>query len=86
MEENKRRQLLFILHRGLGDARNLSLGPNSQQIFHLADALENIPLHLIRPCASSLDEIERDLATYAQKYPDSFPYRTVLNWQIPDDI
>ena len=37
------RRLLFILHRGLVDARLLALGGNHAQLFDLADALEPLP-------------------------------------------
>ena len=81
------RQLLFIVHRGLIEARMLAGGQKHQQIFDLADALENIPALLLRWEDSFLTGIVRELETYERKYPHAFNYSSVFKWEeIPDDI
>ncbi len=63
------RRLLFILHRGLVEARNLS--QLHMQISELADALELIPSCLDRRQDADLDAIRFSLTKYRERFPES---------------
>jgi hypothetical protein len=74
MQERQRR-LLFILHRGLVEARLLAQGKKIEQLFDLADALEIIPGHANRWDDRSLEVVRFSLKKYRDKYPSpSFDY------------
>jgi hypothetical protein len=63
------RRLLFILHRGLVEARNLALAQGNEQIAELADALEIVPSLMDHWEDDHLELVRNVLATYQQKYP-----------------
>jgi hypothetical protein len=62
------RRLLYIIHRGFVEARLLALGERHQQLFDLADALENFSSYVDRWEDDHLDMIRFDLKTYQDKY------------------
>jgi hypothetical protein len=68
------RRLLFILHRGLVEARLLAQAGKQQQVFDLADALEALPGWMAAWSDDHLDDVRTDLRAYAAKYPDAFAY------------
>jgi hypothetical protein len=63
-----RKRLLFILHRGLTEIRNLA-GDGQQQIADLADALEILPGIIGHWQDDRLDMIRFVLQTYEDRYP-----------------
>lgn len=63
------RRLLFILHRGLTEARNLALAKGDEQIADLADALELLPSLMDRWEEQHFDLVRSVLKTYQDKYP-----------------
>jgi hypothetical protein len=65
------RRLLFILHRGLVEARNLALSQPHIQISELADALELIPSYLDRRQDEDLDAIHFSLRKFRERFPES---------------
>jgi hypothetical protein len=68
------RRLLFILHRGLVEARLLAQAGKHQQVFDLADALEPLPGWLESWKDEYLGAIRANLETYAAQHPDAFRY------------
>jgi hypothetical protein len=62
------KRLLFILHRGLTEVRNLA-GQGQEQIVDLADALEILPGIIDHWQDDHLDLIRFVLRTYEDKYP-----------------
>jgi len=69
--ENLSRRLLFILHRGLTEARNLALAQGNEQIADLADALEILPRYVQGCNEEDVELIRFVLKTYQDKYPGS---------------
>jgi hypothetical protein len=63
------RRLLYILHRGLIEVRNLALAAEQEQIADLADALEILPGMIDRWNDDSLTMARFVLETYQRKYP-----------------
>jgi hypothetical protein len=72
------KRLLFILHRGLTDIRNMALGAEQEQIADLADALEILPGMIDHWQDDRPDLVRFVLQNYEQKYPvrsyDYFAY------------
>jgi hypothetical protein len=69
------RRLLFILHRGLVEARLLAMGQKNDVLFDLADALEPVPAYMSRWEDGYLESIRFNLRTYREKHPSpSFDY------------
>ena len=62
------KRLIFVLHRGLVEARLLAISQQTEQLHDLADALEPIPGHLFRWRRENLDAISKNLHTYQEKY------------------
>lgn len=74
------RRLLFILHRGLVEARLLAQGKKAKQLFDLTDALEIIPGQVDRWDDHNLEVIRFSLKKYRDKYPGpSFDYLRYLD-------
>jgi hypothetical protein len=65
------RRLLFILHRGLVETRNLALKHGDKQIADLADALEVLPSLMDRWEDGHLEVIRSILETYQKAFPGS---------------
>jgi len=68
------RRLLFILHRGLVEARLLAQAGKQQQVYDLADALEPLPGWLVSWNDECLEGVRLNLQEYATKYPGAFNY------------
>jgi hypothetical protein len=84
MAPELRRRILFILHRGLVEARMLAISGQSTQIADLADALEGLPRYLERGNADHLGSVRFKLQTYASKHPESrFEYLRYLDEHVP---
>jgi len=66
-----RKRLLFILHRGWVEARELAGLKESEQLYDLADALHEIPAYMTRWRAEDLEELRLNLKTYCDKHPNS---------------
>ncbi len=66
-----RKRLLFILHRGWVEARELAGLKKSEQLYDLAEALHEIPAYMTRWRAEDLEELRANLKTYCDKYPSS---------------
>jgi hypothetical protein len=81
-------RLLFILHRGWVEARELAGLKQSEQLYDLADTLHSIPAYMSRWDFKDLEAIRFSLKTYCQKYPDSakrFQYMEFLDqWPPPN--
>lgn len=71
MDPELQRRLLFVLHRGLLEARLLSKEGSGEQIFDLTDALEQIPGYLDSWEPAHLESIRFNLKTYAKRHPQS---------------
>ena len=80
MKQEINRKLLFILHRGLVEARLLAQAKMHEQLFDLADAFEPIPAYMDNWQDSHLDAIRFNLKTYRSKHPNpSFDYLRYLD-------
>ena len=78
--QERKRRLLFILHRGLVETRLLAQGKKTEQLFDLADALEIIPGHVDRWNDRNLEAVRFSLKNYRDKYPSpSFDYVRYLD-------
>jgi hypothetical protein len=63
------RRLLYIIHLGFVEARLLALGERHQQLFDLADALENFSSYIDTWEENYIDMIRFNLKIYQEKYP-----------------
>lgn len=73
------RRLLYIIHLGFVEARLLALGGQHQQLFDLADALENFSSYVDHWEEDFGELIRFNLRTYQEKYPRvSFNYLAKL--------
>lgn len=73
-KQDRKKRLLYILHLGFVEVRNLALAAGNQQIADLADALELLPRY-VEDCTEEDQEMIRFvLKTYQEKYPSSFNY------------
>ncbi|MFA6046987.1 MAG: hypothetical protein WC718_18540 [Phycisphaerales bacterium] len=78
------RPLLLILHRGWVEARLLALGQKHQQLFELADAMEQLPWLVNNWKDEHLEAIRGNLKTYEDKYLGSrFDYLRYLDSDSP---
>jgi len=85
MEQQEiQRRLLFILHRGLVEARLLAQSKKDKQLFNLADALESLPSYMAKWDDKHLEIIRFNLSRYREKYPSaSFDYIRYLDVDPP---
>jgi hypothetical protein len=80
------RRLLFILHWGLVEARNLALSAGHHQIADLADTLEILPGLIADWDGEKLDLVRSILKTYDEKYVGrGFVYSDYLGKYAPPD-
>ncbi len=81
------KRLLFILHRGFVEIRNLAGSPeNCQQISELADALELLPRFVTQCNQEELEVVRFVLKNYETKYPRRFyDYSKYLDQETPPD-
>jgi hypothetical protein len=71
MPQEVTKRILFILHRGLTEIRNLALGEGNRQIADLADALEILPQHALHCTEDEMELIRFVLKDYQTRYPQS---------------
>jgi hypothetical protein len=78
-------RLLFILHRGLVQLRELGRSHGHDQVAELADALEWIPGRIPDLQLEELKSIKSSLETYQKQYPSTrFEYVSYMeNAPIP---
>ncbi len=69
LPDNLAKKLLYVIHHGLTDIRNLALGAGNEQIAALADALEILPGIIDHWEDDRLELIRFVLKTYEDKYP-----------------
>jgi hypothetical protein len=83
-----RRRLLFILHRGLVEARNLAFAGRTEQLADLADALEILPCLMLRWDDQQMAMVRFVLKNYEEKYPvGRFDYSPYLSeYDVPDQF
>lgn len=68
------RRLLYILHRGLTQIRNLASAGGSEQIAELADTLEILPGMVDHWKDEDLEMVRFVLRNYEAKFPSSYNY------------
>jgi hypothetical protein len=73
-QQDIKKRLLYILHLGLTEIRNLALAAKHEQIADLADALEILPGFVNQCSENDLDLIRFVLKTYQDKYHSAFDY------------
>jgi hypothetical protein len=84
MNQELQRRLLFIVHRGLVEARLLGQAKKHEQLFDLADALEPMPGYMDNWDDRHLEIIRFNLMKYRDKYPSpSFDYLRYLDVDPP---
>jgi hypothetical protein len=83
--EDLQKRLLYILHLGFVEARNLALAAGHEQIADLADAMEIIP-RLVHSCSDEdLEMIRFVLKTYQDKYQPVVDYPARLEkYEVPE--
>lgn len=80
------RRLLYILHRGMVETRNLALHRGDKQIAALADALELLPSLMDHWQDDNLDLIRSILESYRKEFPQSgYDYLQYLESYDPPD-
>lgn len=72
------RRLLYILHRGLCEARNMAIGAGHEQLTELTDALEILPCFINHWEDENMEMIQFVLQRYKEKYPGN-PYDYIAN-------
>ena len=82
-----KRRLLYILHRGLVEARLLAQAGQTQQLHDLADCLESIPAYMSRWREEDVEIIKASLETYRNKYPGNrFNHWEFLDRYVPPEF
>jgi hypothetical protein len=70
-QQEIRKRLLYMLHVGFVEVRNLAQAAGTVQIADLADAMEVLP-RLVENCTDEELELVRSvLKNYQDKYPDT---------------
>jgi len=84
-ENDLHKRLLYVLHLGLVEIRNLALAASQQQIADLADAMEILPGLLDRGGSEGLDLIRHVLKDYQEKYPSNYDFpRRFEETEVPE--
>lgn len=74
------RRLLFVLHRGLIEARELARLSRTEELIFLTDVLELIPGYLDRENPETLEVIRVGLKDYRDRFPNgTFDYIRCLD-------
>jgi hypothetical protein len=73
-EQELRKRLLYILHLGFTEIRNLAHGAGNEQIADLADAKEILPGFVDRCSEEDLEMVRFVLKNYQDKYHSNFDY------------
>ena len=84
-DSDLQKRILYILHVGLTEIRNLALDEH-EQIADLADALETLPGYLADWTDEHLEMVLFNLRTYQEKYPGrAFDYLAHVDRYDPPD-
>ena len=80
------RRLLFILHRGFTEIRNLALARGDDQIADLADAMEILPRLVDEHTEEDIELIRFVLKNYKDRHPESrYDYLPFLDeYDVPE--
>jgi hypothetical protein len=82
MPEVMCRKLLYLLHRGFLESRQLAQRNRQQQLYDLADALEPLPGFLAEWREEYLGLIRSNLEAYQHKYPGAaWDYLVLLDME-----
>ncbi len=73
-EHELRSRLLYILHLGYVEVRNLALAAGQQQIADLADAMEILPRFIDQCGEADLELIQFVLKSYQDKHQSAYDY------------
>jgi hypothetical protein len=68
-QQEIKKSLLYIMHVGFTEARNLALATGNEQIADLADAMEILPRFVDNCSDDDLEMIRFVLKNYQDKYP-----------------
>jgi hypothetical protein len=84
-ENDLHKRLLYILHLGLVEIRNLALAAGQEQIADLADAMEILPGLLDKGGNDELDLIRNVLKDYQEKYHSNYDFpRRFEEFDVPE--
>jgi hypothetical protein len=78
-EQELRKRLLYILHRGFVEVRNLALAAGQEQIADLADVMEYLPRFVDKCTEEDLQIIRDELKKYHDKYRSGYDYPAHLD-------
>ncbi len=78
-DQELQKRLLYILHQGFVEVRNLALAAGHKQIAELADVMELIPQFVHRRTEENLELIRCELKRYQDKYRSSGNYPARLD-------
>jgi hypothetical protein len=78
-EQELRKRLLYILHLGFVEVRNLALASGQEQIADLADAMELLPRFVDGCNEEELELIRSVLKTYHDKHRSAYDYPSRLD-------
>jgi hypothetical protein len=84
-ENDLHKRLLYVLHLGLVEIRNLALAASQQRIADLADAMEILPGLLDKGGSEDLDLIRHVLKDYQEKYQSNYDFpRRFEEFEVPE--
>jgi hypothetical protein len=84
-ENDLQKRVLYILHLGLVEIRNLALTAGQQQIADLADAMEILPGLLDKGGSEDLELIRHVLKDYQEKYRSNYDFpRRLEEFEVPE--
>ncbi len=86
LDQKMLRRMLFVLHRGLVEARLIAQRDACTQLFDLMDALDPLPGYLNEWTDENLDYIRSNLVAYTDKYGrGSFDYPAYIDQHEPPE-
>jgi hypothetical protein len=86
LQNDLTRRLLYVLHYGLAEIRNLAIDQGNEQVADLADALEVLPGLIDHWEDENLDFVHLVLRDYQAKYPGrAFDYLEHVDKYDPPD-
>lgn len=78
--DERSRRLLYLLHMGLVEIRNLARAPgNGMQISKMADALEIVPEMIVRSRDEQIPILRDELRKYQSAFPTQWDPTGVLD-------
>ncbi len=84
-ESDLHKRLLYILHLGLVEVRNLALAGGQEQIADLADAMEILPGLVDKGGSDELDLIRNVLKDFQEKYQSNYDFpRRFEEYEVPE--